>query len=232
MSVFNAQEFKQVIQTIVDQNPDNHNEIYDALAGLAESLSTNDPMLGLKRMASTTSFANTEVSPSSMREVNGVNVLTKGEREEIMQVLVEEVTEAGEILWQFLRHRVSGRISWLTKRQKDPEATLRTWCNKLFENGKLEHQGEMGKSGPVNNTMIRLSRNTFEGDANPFNGSGHALALGTRSVARSDIEITLDGGSKEAKAEGNGNLSHRPNGSQNEPNTLALIDRNSASAEQ
>jgi hypothetical protein len=233
MTAFDVEHFKKAIQRIVKQNPESEKEICDVMADQVELLLAKNPMLELESMAPITSALNPVKTVTSKRPLKSRHVLIDDDRDEVMRVILQVVTEAGEITWHDLRYKALDRLEWLIELQADPEATLRTWCAKLVGLEKLEYPGKSGKNNaPVNSSIIRLRRNGVEGDAAPFNGSGHALAYGTRSVARTDIEIMSDIASKGAKTEGDGHPSHRLNGSQNEPNTLPLTGHNSVFAGQ
>lgn len=230
-SAFNKQKFNEAIQAIVDKNPNEHEAIYEVLVSHVDAMSANDPMRSLVLMGSNAGAADGETLPRSTRQCNGVTVLTHAERDQIMKQIVEVVTMEGALRWRVLREKVLCQIPWVEERQSDPEATLRGWCANLVKSGELEYVNEAGKNGgPRNETIVTLPRKRVEGDAAPLNGNGHAHAGGTRSVEGLDTAITLDGGSREVRTKGAGAPNHPLNGSQNEPNILALTDRNSAFA--
>ena len=185
MTAFDVEKFKQTIQRIVEGNPEYEKEIRDVMADQVESLLAKNSMLELESMAPIASALNRVKTVTSKQPLKARNVLIDDERDEVMRVILEVVTEAGEITWNDLRYKVLDRLEWFVERQADPEATLRTWCAKLVYSEKLEYQGKSGKkNSPRISTIVRLRRNAVEGDAAPFSGRGHALAYGTRSVAR------------------------------------------------
>jgi len=232
-SAFNQQKFNEAIQQIIDNYPNEHEAIYEVLVLHVDAMSANDPMRSLVLMGSNAGATDGETLPQSTRQCNGVTVLTHAERDQIMKQIVEVVTREGALRWRDLREKVLCEIPWVKERQSDPEATLRGWCGNLVKSGKLEYFTEPGKNGgPRNETIVALPHKRVEGDAAPLNGSGHAHAGGTRNAEELGTAITLDGGSQEVNTKGAGSPNHPLNGFQNEPNTLALIDHNSASAGQ
>jgi len=232
-SAFNQQKFNEAIQRIVDNNPNEHEAIYEVLLSHVDAMSANDPMRSLVLMGSNAGATDEATLPKSARQCNGVTTLTYAERNQIKKQIVQVVTREGAQPWLLLREKVLCEIPWVKERQSDPEATLRGWCGNLVKSGELEYLTEPGKNGgPRNETVVALPHKRVEGDAAPLNGSGRAHAGGTRNAEGLGTAITLDGGSQEVNTKGAGAPNHPLNGFQNEPNTLALIDHNSASAGQ